>query len=164
MLKKAEKIEVTSALAQELKEADGFVICSFQGLTVKASNKMRRELFAINAKARVFKNRLLKHALAANNFEGFDDVLTQSTMVVIGREDALATLRVLGKFAAENELLGFKAGYMTGKTYAKDDVIELSKLPGRIELIAMVLGGMTSVLAKFNGTIEALADKKEKSA
>lgn len=164
MLKKNEKIELTSVLAKQMREADGFAICSFQGMSVKATDKMRRKLFEVNAQARVFKNRLVKHALIENKIEGMDEVLKNSTMVVIGREDALAALRVLGTVAKENEQFGFKAGYITGKLYAQADVVELSKLPGRIELIAMVLGGMTSVLAKFNGTLEALADKKEKSA
>lgn len=162
MLKKAEKIELTKVLIKDIAEADGFAICSFQGLAVDEMNELRRELFAINAKAQVIKNRLLKHALHENKITGMDDLLKESTMIVLGKEDAMATLRVLGNFAKKHELLGFKAGMVAKTEYSKEEIIELSKLPGRIELIAMIAGGLNSILSIFNGTLEALAEKKEK--
>lgn len=164
MLKKAEKIELTKTLSQAIAESDGFAVCSFQGLTVADMSKLRRELFEANSKAQVIKNRLLKHALHENKITSMDDCLKESTMIVLGKDDAMATLRVLGKFAKENELLAFKAGVVAKTEYSKDEIIELSKLPGRIELIAMIAGGLNSVLSIFNGTLGALAEKKEKEA
>ncbi len=164
MLKKAEKVELTNVLSKEIAESDGFAVCSFQGLTVADVNTLRRELFGVNSKAQVIKNRLLKRALHDNNITSMDECLKESTMIVIGKEDAMATLRVLGKFAKENELLAFKAGFVSKQEYSKEEIIELSKLPGRIELIAMIAGGLNSVLSMFNGTLEALASKKEKEA
>ncbi|MGL5955121.1 MAG: 50S ribosomal protein L10 [Brevinema sp.] len=164
MLKKAEKIELTKTLIQNIAESDGFAVCSFQGLTVADMNTLRRNLFEANSKAQVIKNRLLKHALHENNITSMDEHLKESTMIVLGKDDAMATLRVLGKFAKEHDLLAFKAGVVSKKEYSKEEIIELSKLPGRIELIAMIAGGLNSVLSMFNGTLEALADKKEKEA
>lgn len=161
MLKKAEKIELTKTVAREIGEADGFVICSFQGLTVSAGNMLRRNLYNAGAKARVMKNRLLKRALQENNITGMDQYLSQSTMIILGKQDAMAAIKILGDFAKENEEIGFKAGFIAGMEYTQDEIIEISKLPGRIELIAMVAGGLNSVLSIFNGTLEALASKKE---
>lgn len=162
MLKKADKIELAKAISQSISESDGFAICSFQGLTVAAVNQLRAGLFEVNAKAHVVKNRILKNALHQNNISSMDDCLKESTMIVFGREDSLAALRVLGKFAKDNSELSFKAGIVSGTEYSKQEIIELSKLPGRIELIAMVAGGLNSILSMFNGTLEALAEKKEK--
>lgn len=164
MLKKAEKIELTKVLSQSIAESDGFAVCSFQGLTAADMNQLRRELFEANSKVQVIKNRLLKHALHENKINSMDEYLKESTMIVLGKEDAMATLRILGKFAKEHELLGFKAGVIAKTEYSKDEIIELSKLPGRIELIAMIAGGMNSVLSIFNGTLDALAEKKGKEA
>ncbi len=165
MLKKAEKIELTKVISKEIADSDGFAVCSFQGLTAGDMNQLRRELFAADAKVHVIKNRLLKHALHENNVTTMDDVLKESTMLIIGKEDAMAALRVLGKFAKEHaDFFGFKAGVVAKTAYSKDEIIELSKLPGRIELIAMIAGGLNSVLSMFNGTLEALAEKKEKEA
>ncbi|MGL4394409.1 MAG: 50S ribosomal protein L10 [Brevinema sp.] len=162
MLKKADKIELTKQISQAIADADGFAVCSFQGLTVSDMNELRAGLFEVNAKAHVIKNRLLKHALHENKITSMDEHLKESTMIVFGREDAMAALRVLGKFAKAHEQLSFKAGVVSGTEYSKQEIVELSKLPGRIELIAMVAGGLNSVLSMFNGTLEALAEKKEK--
>ena len=161
MLKKAEKIEVTKILTQEIAEADGFVVCSFQGLNAADMNGLRRELFAENAKIQVIKNRLLKHALHENKITSMDEYLKESTMIVLGKEDAMVAIRVLGKFAKTNDKLAFKAGFVAKTEYSKEEITEISKMPGRIELIAMIAGGMNSVLSIFNGTLEALANKKE---
>lgn len=162
MLKKADKIELTKVLVKDIAEADGFAVCSFQGLSVADMSVLRRSLFEVNAKAQVIKNRLLKHALHENKITSMDEYLKESTMIVLGKEDTMAALRVLGKFAKEHEFLGFKAGVVAKTEYSKEEIIELSKLPGRIELIAMIAGGMNSVLSMFNGTLEALAEKREK--
>jgi len=161
LLKKAEKIELTKMVAREISQADGFVICSFQGLTVSAGNMLRRNLYNVGARARVMKNRLLKRALEENNITSMDQYLSESTMIVLGKQDAMAAIKILGDFAKENEEIGFKAGFITGTEYTQAEIIEISKLPGRIELIAMVAGGLNSVLSIFNGTLEALASKKE---
>ncbi|MGL4676188.1 MAG: 50S ribosomal protein L10 [Brevinema sp.] len=164
MLKKAEKIELTNTLIQNISKSDGFTVCSFQGLTVAEMNVLRRSLFEVNSKAQVIKNRLLKHALHANNITSMDEHLKKSTMIVLGKEDAMAALRVLGKFAKEHNILDFKAGVVSKTEYSREEIVELSKLPGRVELIAMIAGGLNSVLSMFNGTLEALAEKKEKEA
>ncbi|MGL4388417.1 MAG: 50S ribosomal protein L10 [Brevinema sp.] len=162
MLKKADKIELTKQISQAIAKSDGFAICSFQGLTVSDMNELRSGLFGVSAKAHVIKNRLLKHALHENNINSMDECLKESTMIIFGKEDAMATLRILGNFAKTHEQLSFKAGVVSGTEYSKQEIIELSKLPGRIEIIAMIAGGLNSVLSVFNGTIEALAEKKEK--
>ncbi|MGL4367111.1 MAG: 50S ribosomal protein L10 [Brevinemataceae bacterium] len=162
MLKKAEKIKLTETLSKNIAESDGFVLCSFQGLSVAASNQLRRKLFEINAQAQVIKNRLLKHALHDNNISEFDEHLKNSTMIVLGREDSMAVVRALGDFAKENDSFTFKAGVLSKTPYSTQEIIEISKIPGRIELIAMIAGGLNSVLSIFNGTLEALAEKKEK--
>ena len=164
MLKRAEKIEITKELTQQLKDADGFVICSYQGLTSQEVNTLRRSLFEVGSKVLVFKNRLLKKALAENGITTMDAYLKESTMVVIGKEDAMTALSALGKFAKDHEHFGFKAGLVAGRSYDTQEIIEISKLPGRIDLIAMVLGGMNSVFSQFCGTLEALATKKESEA
>lgn len=161
MLKKADKIELTKALAQEIAEVDGFVVCSFQGLTVAHMSELRRELFNNNAKVQVIKNRLLKHALHENGITSMDEYLKESTMIVLGREDAMAAIRVLGKFAKTNDKLAFKTGFVAKTEYSREEIIEISKIPGRIEVIAMIAGGLNSVLSVFNGTLEALANKRE---
>lgn len=164
MLKKPEKIELTKTLTQDIADSDGFAVCSFQGLTAADMNQLRRELFEVNSKVQVIKNRLLKHALKENQITSMDEYLKESTMIALGKDDAMATLRVLGKFAKEHEHFAFKAGVVAKNEYSKDEIIELSKLPGRIEIIAMIAGGLNSVLSVFNGTLEALETKKEKEA
>jgi len=162
MLKKAEKIELTKMISEVIVKADGFAICSFQGLDVASINELRKNLFEVNAKAYVIKNRLLKHALHINKITTMDELLKDSTMIVIGAEDAMTTMRVLGKFAKSHEELTFKSGVISGKEFSKEEIIEISKLLGRTELIAMIAGGLNSVLSMFNGTLEALETKKEK--
>lgn len=164
MLKKADKIELTKSLISNLDQAEGFVVCCFRGLTVLAMNSLRKQMFAVNAKVQVVKNRLLLRALGENSGISNKPSLNVSSMVILSKGDCLEALRILGSFVKEYPELELNAGVLSKVEYAPDQIIEMSKLPGKIEVISLLAGSMVSVLSIFNSTLEALVNKKESNS
>ncbi len=159
MLKKSDKITIVDKLSTDLKEMDGFALVSFKGLTMAATVKLKEELRAVNAFAKVYKNRLLKIALQNNKIEGVDPYLKKSTMFISSKTDFLNALKVLVNFAKDNEQISMKGGVVSGMAYGEQQIIEISKLPGQKELVAMIAGALNGVVGKFAGVLNAILTK-----
>lgn len=159
MLKKSDKITIVDNLSADLKSMDGFALVTFKGMTVAATMKLKQELRAIGAVAQVYKNRLLKLALHNNEISGLDPYLKNSTMFIGSKTDFMAALKTLVKFAKDNEQIALKGGVVAGDAYGDQQIIEISKLPGQKELIAMIAGAMNGVVGKFAGVLNAILTK-----
>ena len=89
--------------------------------------------------------------------------------------DPVAAAKVLHAYAKENDKLVIKAGAMPGQVMSAKEVGALATLPGREELLAMLMGPMQAPVAKFVQTLNevpgkfvrtlaAVRDQKEKQA
>jgi large subunit ribosomal protein L10 len=69
--------------------------------------------------------------------------------------------------------LQIKGGYIDGTFFGPDGVAQISKMPGKKELLAQIAGGMNSILSRFAGDmrsvlssfagcLQALAEKQSK--
>lgn len=173
MLKKSEKIEIVDKLGALLKETDGIALASFQGVTVRDMQELKKKLREIGGTAKVYKNRLLKLALKNSGFDGLDEYMKGNTMLIASKEDIVSALKIVVTFAKGNEKVGLKAGVVSGQSYGKEDIIAISKLPGQKELIATIAGDLNAVVGKFAGVLNAIitkfvgtieaVEKKEKS-
>ena len=87
----------------------------------------------------------------------------------------MAAAKVLNDFAITNEQLLIKAGAMEGKLMSQADLKALANLPGRQELLAILLGTLQApvqkfvqtlneIPAKFVRTLAAVRDSKQASA
>jgi large subunit ribosomal protein L10 len=83
--------------------------------------------------------------------------------------------KILFEFAKEAPALQIKAGLIAGAVYDKTKVDQFSKLPGRLELISMLMSVMNGparnlaaalndVPARLVRTLAAVRDKKESAA
>jgi large subunit ribosomal protein L10 len=77
-------------------------------------------------------------------------------------EDPVAGAKLMAEFSNEVESFEVKGGLLdSGRVLGAQEVVELSRLPGREQLIAQVVGGIQSPIAGLvnvlNGTIRNLA-------
>jgi len=166
------KVDLVQDMVQQLAQMDGLVVLNFSGVTVKEMEDLRRQIEKNGGQARVMKNRLLQKVLEARNITGMKDYLKGMSLVVYSGEDILSVLKVVTEALKGNEKFALKAGYLDGQVMDASGVTEMSKVPSRKELLAMIAGGLNgvigsfagalnSILTTFVGTIEALEKKQE---
>ncbi len=73
--------------------------------------------------------------------------------------DPVAVAKLLSEFAKDNEQLKIKAAAMSGKLMTLDQVRALAMLPGREQLLAMLLGTMQAPIATFVRTLNEVPGK-----
>ena len=159
---KAQKVTLVENLTKELQGAKSLVLVNYTGLNVKAQQELKKRLNEAEGYMVVVKNTLLKRAAKeANLDEGMltDEVLQGQTALIVAKEDALAPIQVLGKFAKEFELPKFKVGIVDGTFQDEASLAKLSTLPGRDVILGQLLGSLMSPMYGLVGTLQSPMQK-----
>ncbi|MDR1352771.1 MAG: 50S ribosomal protein L10 [Treponema sp.] len=176
----AKKIQdAKTASINELKEAfsvsEDFIFADYRGLTVEQITNLRKELRSKGAAFKVVKNNFARLAFeqlqAPSEVAGY---LVGPTAVAISPKDANEVAKILYTFTREAPALKVKGGLVGKSIYDSAQVEAFSKLPGRLELISMLMSVMNgparSLAAALNDvpsrlvrTVKAIADKKAES-
>jgi large subunit ribosomal protein L10 len=171
-LNRDEKGAIVDVLSGKFANAKLAVVTDYRGLTVPVISQLRRDLKQNNAEVRIAKNTLLRRAIKDTPFELMDQYLEGTTAVTFADEDPVAPAKVLVGFIKDNPQLAIKTAVLDGKVITEDDLVALSKLPGKDELRAKLLGVMHAVPTSFvrvlNGVpqkavylLQAIKDQKE---
>ena len=152
------KKETVSAISKAIEEAGSLTVVSYQGLTVAEMQELRRTLAKIDASIVVYKNTMVRRALAEGKHADLGDLLNGPNGFVFSKEIAEGP-KALVKFARAHEALVVKGGLVEGKVLDADGVKEVSKLPDKNGLIAMFLSCLNAPITKFAATVKALAEK-----
>ncbi len=155
-----EKIALVSGLTESFKDADGVVVSEFKGLNVSKLEELRKAANEQNISVQVIKNTLASIALKDADKNGFD--LKDTNIFLWG--DQLNVSKVAAKFAEKNEKFIIKSAHIDGEICGIDKVVALSKLPGREELIAMLLQVWNAPVQNFTIGLNALKEKKEQES
>jgi large subunit ribosomal protein L10 len=173
-LNRQEKAAVVEEVGAMVASAQSIVVAEYRGLDVEAATKLRREARSRGVQLRVLKNTLARRAVSGTPFAGLADKLV-GPLVYGFSADPVAAAKVLSTFAKDNDKLVIKAGAMPNHVMDDQGVKALASLPGREELIAMLMATMQApigqfvrtlneVPARFVRTLAAVRDAKEKQA
>jgi len=159
---KAQKAEVIDFLTSSFKETEAIAVCDYKGLTVKQLESLRNKVREIGGHTQVVKNTLANIALKNAGKEGYD--LTETNILVWG-EDQLAIAKTVAKFANDNkDLFSIRKAYLEGEFKEGADLITLSKLPGKEELLGMLLSVWTAPLRGMVTGLDNLSKKLEEQS
>lgn len=147
-----------AALKNRFAEASSVVLTEYRGLSVAQTTELRNEL-GQDVQYSVAKNTLVKLAANDAGVEGLDDLLTGPTAVAFIKGEAVDAAKVLKKFAASNEALVVKGGYMDGSALSADQVKAIADLDNRETTLAKLAGAMKGNLSKAAGAFGAPASK-----
>jgi large subunit ribosomal protein L10 len=152
--KKAVISEVTEAIAS----AQAGVLAEYRGLNVSQITALRNEARNAGVWIKVVKNNLAKLVIKGSDFECLTDHFT-GPVIFSTAEDPVAVAKVMATFAKDNENLKITMGAMNGDLIDFSVIQSLSKLPGRDELIAKLMGTMQAPVQRFVSTLNEVPTK-----
>jgi len=147
---RAPKIQAVEELTTLFKDGDGIVLMNNNGLSLAQVTTFRQSLRENKVAVKVAKNTLLKRALKEADIDPaiVEDKLVGPTMIAVGLEDHISPAKCVMKYLKDNEeaRLEVKGGILKSESEALDvkRVEALSKLPGREEMIGMLLGSLNA--------------------
>jgi large subunit ribosomal protein L10 len=148
-----------------------FIFTEYRGLTVAQITELRKQLRAKNALYKVIKNNFARIAFEELSAPDVSNYLTGPTAIAISPNDSNEVAKVLVDFTKEAPVLQLKGGIISNSVYDAKQIEAFSKLPGKNQLIAMLMSVMNGparnlaaalndVPARLVRTVKAVADKK----
>lgn len=164
------KLQSVKTLKDMFCSYKGYIFTDFRGLTVEQITKLRRELRKLNAEYKVVKNNFARIAFQEMSQPDVSSYLTGPTAIALANDESAQVAKSLLEFAKETSVM-VKGGLVEGKVFDDKQIILLSKLPSRTELLASLMGtmrapiqnlvyAMNGVTTKLVRTLQAVAEKK----
>lgn len=152
---KQQKEEIVRALADKIGSAKSLVIACQDGLTVAAAQELREKCRKEQVEFVSVKKTLLRLALASRGFEEVNiKAMSGSLAIALSADNEVTPAKILKTFAKTHEQVAFRGGLLEGRLISVDEVNFLAGLPGKIELLAKMIG---SIKAPISGFVNVLA-------
>jgi large subunit ribosomal protein L10 len=172
--------KVKKKMAKDMKDIfadkNGFILSNISNIKASEIDILRSEMRKAGSRYFVLKNRLAQIALKDAGVDGLDDVFNEKKITGLGvvEDDPVQITKIMVDFAKKNKGFELSKGYFEGQVLTKERVKELSALPGKEQLIVMVLSMLNGPITNFVGVlssllrsllyaINAIKEKKEKS-
>jgi large subunit ribosomal protein L10 len=153
---RADKVAVVDEVRTRLADADGAVLTEYRGLTVAELAELRRGLTAAGGDYKVYKNTLVRLAVADGPQAPITDLLTGPTAIAFVKGDVSAVAKTLRDFARANPNLVVKGGMVGAGVLSASDINVLADLPPRDTLLAQLAGALAAPLQQLAGLVQAL--------
>jgi large subunit ribosomal protein L10 len=153
------KKEIVNEVVDGINNSSAMIIAEYRGLTVKEMSELKRSLLEKDAKVAVYKNRLVNRAAEQLGHSDLASLL-EGPNAFITSKDPIAGAKVAVKFAKSHENLVIKGALVEGKVITKEEVVQLSKLPGREGLISMLLSVLQAPVRGLAVSLKAVAEKQ----
>lgn len=163
------KIEAVNKIKEMIQSSKNLIFADFRGLDIAQITELRGQLRESDTEFRVIKNNYAKLAISELGLPAADEFLIDPTALTLIGKDYSQAAGVLIKFA-RNSTLKVKGGLIDGNIFSAEQVAELSRLPGKEQLIAMVMSAANAPLInlmyalqgvplKLVRTLKAVAEK-----
>ncbi len=156
-----QNVEIVNFITEELKDVSAVWAVNYKALTVKKSEELRRALREADAEMHVFKNTLMRKALAEADMPAMDEILEGPSAFIFAKGEPNAAAKVLKDFSKANPSIELKGGLMEGKFLNAEQALAVASLPSKEELLSKVLATMLNPLSSFARVVDAIAKKKE---
>ena len=155
----AQNIENLAAIKEDLEGITGLWVVDYRGLTVKEIQQLRRDVRAAEGIMKVYKNTLVKRALADMDMASMDSILEGPSAFVFTTNDPVAPAKALKDFAKDNDKLELKGGIMEGEFQDAAAFEQIASLPSRDQLLGQIACSLTGVASQLAIAIGEMSEK-----
>lgn len=148
------KEQQVAELKDKLSKSAAIVLADYRGLDVPTVTSLRDEFRKQACEYKVYKNTLVKRAIAGTPLEGMGPYLEGPTAVIFSWDSPSAAAKVAKGFAKQNEKFKVKGGYLEGVLDQKG-VERAADMPGKDELRASFLATLMAPATELVRTINA---------
>ena len=159
-----QKQAIIDEIKDKFERAESAVVIDYMGITVEEADAMRKKLREANVDYTVYKNTLVKRAIAGTEYEAMAEILEGPSAFAFSYTDATAPARVLSESIKEFKKMEFKGGFVESDYYDKDGIVQVASIPSRDVLISKFMGSIQSPIANFARVIKQIAEKGEGGA
>lgn len=152
-----EKQLLLNEVKGQISEFGSFVVMRYLSLNANKANQFRREVGKLGGNVEVMRKRVLIKAAKAAGVDLKLEDLPGHIGLVYSSKDPIEMTKFVLKFGQDNDKsIEVVGGRIDGQLYNAADVETLSKLPGKDEMRAQLLGTFEAPMAQTLAVIDAL--------
>ncbi|MDY0023588.1 MAG: 50S ribosomal protein L10 [Candidatus Izemoplasmatales bacterium] len=155
------KQEEVKKIAEKMSHAKSIVVAEYQGLTVEKTEELRGLLRDAGCEIIVIKNNISRRAAEEVGYGDLTQDLNGPNGVVFAYEDSVAAAKVLYTFAKKNKKIKIKSGVVDGDFYNEEQIKEISQLPSKETLLAMLATQLLAPLRELSVGLDMITKKQE---
>lgn len=144
---RTEKEQIVQELTGQMQDAKAVVFADIQKLKIKDTDELRRLCREQGIVMLVTKKTLLNKALQSRGITA--DAFDGGVCAFFGTGDEVAPAQVVAKFAKKHDVMMLFGGILEGAFIDAMKVSALSKLPGKQELLARLVGTLNAPVSGF---------------
>lgn len=136
----------------------GLVVSSFQNIKATEMDVFRKRISKAGTEYRIIRKRLGRMALENAGLSELTGIFEERKNIGVAliKDDPVVIAKILVGFARENKNFRVAVGYLEGRLLEAGNVKELAALPGREQLLAMVVGTMNAPVTGFVGVLASV--------
>ncbi len=146
---KQQKQTTVEALTDGLKQAKSVVFANFQGLTVAATEELRKAARKDGVSMVAVKKTLVKRALESAGLTNVDTLSFQGGVATFMGSDEVTAAKVVNTFAKTHDVVSIFGGIMDGAFIDTAMVKTLAAIPGKKELYGKLVGTLNAPIQDF---------------
>src|SRR6202167_2140362 len=151
-----EKVAVVNEVRARLDGAQAAILTEYRGLTVREMAALRHALVAAGSDYKVYKNTLVKLAIAGGRHESLESLLQGPTAIAFVSGEVSAVAKALRDYARTNPNLVVKGGLHGEGFLSAQDLGVLADLPSRDVLLARLAGAIAAPMQQLAALMQAL--------
>jgi large subunit ribosomal protein L10 len=152
-----EKAQQIDEIKQKLQRSAALVLADYRGLSVPAVTGLREEFRKQQCEYKVYKNTLVKRAIAGTPMEHMGKYLEGPTALIYSWESPSVAAKVAREFSKGNDKFKIKGGYLDGNVLDQKGVLAAADMPGKDELRGMLLATLAAPATTLVRTLNAAA-------
>ena len=149
-------VQQLTSLKDRVAKAKSVVFTDNSGLNAMGQAQLREKVISVGGELVIAKNTLLRLAIQTEN----NELMTGPTAVLFAYQDEVLPIKVLAEFAKVNERPIIKGGLLGNTPLSAEQVMELAKLPGKLELLVKLMQQIQApaygLVRTLNGNIQKL--------
>lgn len=156
-MNKNEKSEIVSDVKEMIEKSTAVYVTDFKGINVADISALRNDFRKEGVNYKVIKNTLFIRAIKeTGKYTKLEDYLVGMAGYAFTSDNPVAPAKIIKKYFDEKQKLALKACYIEDQFFSGSQLDELAKLPTKGEIIAGILGSISSPASGIVGAINAV--------
>lgn len=157
---KQRKSEILADVEKKFDGAKSIVFSGYSGITVKDFSKVRRALREKKVACKIAKKTLIKIAAKKYGYNDIPDTVMDGPVAALfSYGDEISGAKVIAEMSRKYEALKLFGGLMEGKVLSQEEVVALSKLASREELLVKMLCSLNAPASGFANALASVTRK-----
>lgn len=156
-MNKTEKSEVISNVVEMINKSSAVYVTNYSGINVADITNIRNEFRKEKVSYFVVKNTFFKRAInETGRYNELVNNLAGMSGFAFTNADPIAPAKIIKKYFDASQKLSLKACYIENQFYDGSRLNEIASLPSKPEIIAGILGSLSSPASGIIGAINAV--------